>query len=177
MSRKFVISDTHFGHENIIKLTGRPFETVDRMDEFMVDCWNSVVKPNDEVWHLGDFAYRVKDFDYLEGVFRRLHGRKYLVLGNHDGLDTRRLPWASVAQQYVGKLGSLKVHLYHYPIREWDGYWRGTVHLHGHTHGSLPNTDGSMDVGVERLGYVPMDLEDVAEKFKAWTSRNGTRNG
>ena len=47
----WVISDTHFGHENIIKFCNRPFSNAEEMDECMIDRWNETVKPTDEVIH------------------------------------------------------------------------------------------------------------------------------
>ena len=175
MSNKFYISDTHFGHENILKLANRPFGSIEEMDEKIIENWNAVVKPNDEVYHLGDFSYRASGIEYLERTFQRLRGRKHLILGNHDGVDTTRLPWASVGSQYRGRAGKIRVHLMHYPMREWDGYWRGVVHLHGHTHGTLPEWPGSMDVGVERLDYTPIELTEVKGRFAEWTERNTGR--
>lgn len=51
-------ADTHFGHRNILKHCDRPFGSVKEMDEALIAMWNAVVGLNDDVWHLGDFAYR-----------------------------------------------------------------------------------------------------------------------
>lgn len=169
MSRKFIISDTHFGHVNIIKLANRPFESVTQMDDYMIQKWNSVVRPNDEVWHLGDFSHRVNDVDTLTKIFKSLNGRKSLIAGNHDAAALG-LPWVDVSYQYVGKLGPLTVHMHHYPLREWQGYYRGAVHLHGHVHGTLEDLPGSMDCGVERLSYTPIDVEEVFVRNVVWVS-------
>ena len=50
-------SDTHFGHNNIIKFCKRPWKTTEEMNEALIERWNSVVKPDDIVFHLGDFAF------------------------------------------------------------------------------------------------------------------------
>ena len=52
----FFTSDTHFGHENIIKYCNRPFTSTEEMDKALISNWNKVVKPEDTVFHLGDFA-------------------------------------------------------------------------------------------------------------------------
>lgn len=78
----WVISDTHFNHYNIVHRFGRPFESVNHMNEHMIERWNSVVKPGDKVYHLGDFAMGPKDEHYK--FITRLNGKKRLIVGNHD---------------------------------------------------------------------------------------------
>jgi calcineurin-like phosphoesterase family protein len=65
------------------------------MDEAMIASWNSVVRPDDTVIHLGDFAHRV-DAHKVGNYFHRPNGEKHLVIGNHDGPETLALPWESV---------------------------------------------------------------------------------
>jgi calcineurin-like phosphoesterase family protein len=60
MTNVYFTADQHFGHAGIIGLCKRPFRSVEEMDEAMIANWNAVVGPDDEVWHLGDFAYRIK---------------------------------------------------------------------------------------------------------------------
>ncbi len=78
----YYISDTHFGHENIITLCSRPFESVEAMDALLIEKWQNKVRPQDEVYLVGDFAYRNKKsfVSYLE----QLPGKKHLIVGNHD---------------------------------------------------------------------------------------------
>jgi len=73
-----------FGHEKIIEYCNRPFDSVHQMDEEMIARWNAVVKPEDTVYHLGDFAFFRGGPDVLKDITRRLNGRKILVSGNHD---------------------------------------------------------------------------------------------
>lgn len=77
-------SDTHFGHARIIELSNRRFGSVDEMNEALVDNWNSVVKPEDTVYHLGDF--NLGKFDESIEYAGLLNGHKILVTGNHDRL-------------------------------------------------------------------------------------------
>lgn len=91
MAETFIISDSHFGHANSLTFKQsdgsplRDFSSVEEMDEHMVQCWNSVVRPEDKVIHLGDVVINKK---YLE-ILRRLNGKKKLIMGNHDIFDMK----------------------------------------------------------------------------------------
>ncbi len=157
--QKFYIADTHFGHEAIIGLCGRPFNSVREMDDYLVDAWNSTVKQTDIVYHLGDFSFG--GAAHAKQIFRRLNGRKRLILGNHDMRHGGPLPhildlgWdqAPTPALETTDCGE-RLYLSHYAHRTWPGSHRGSYHFYGHTHGSLPHVGNSRDVGV--------DVEDVA---------------
>lgn len=76
-------ADTHFGHENVIAMDGRPFGSAEEMDEELVRRWNETVRKGDIVYHLGDFAMSGKP-EYLSSIAERLNGKIRLVFGNHD---------------------------------------------------------------------------------------------
>lgn len=165
--RKFYISDTHFMHEKLLTMQPRPFKTIDRHDEHLVECWNSVVGKKDIVYHLGDVAFRLADrADRVKAIFDSLNGVKYLVMGNHDLDDDghlhpalARLDWADRPEFVkIVRDEGYKVVLSHYAHREWQGKFGGAVHFYGHSHSKLPPFERSRDVGV--------DMEDVA-----WTPR------
>lgn len=83
--KKFYVSDTHIGHERMLSMQPRPFSSIEEHDEYIETAWNSVVGDDDIVYHLGDFAFNLsRDADRIRGVFMRLKGRKFLVVGNHD---------------------------------------------------------------------------------------------
>lgn len=82
--KTYVISDTHFGHANIIKLADRPFKNVDEMNKTIINNWNSIVNDEDIVYILGDFSFKGKSADYYA---KQLKGRKILIKGNHDKID------------------------------------------------------------------------------------------
>jgi len=85
----FFTSDHHLGHANIIRFEplnrvderGVMFESVNQMDEFLIERWNEVVGLDDLVYHLGDASYKRET---LRAVLPRLNGRKILICGNHD---------------------------------------------------------------------------------------------
>lgn len=77
----FYVADTHFGHENVIKLSNRPFENAEEMNRKLIENWNSRVKGNDKVYILGDLFYR---FEGYQEILGKLKGEKHLIIGNHD---------------------------------------------------------------------------------------------
>jgi calcineurin-like phosphoesterase family protein len=78
---KWFSSDHHFGHKNVITYCNRPFKDEIEMTWKLIEAWNSVVKPDDEVFYLGDFSLADK---YARDITHRLSGKKYLIMGNHD---------------------------------------------------------------------------------------------
>ena len=77
----YYIADLHLGHENVIKFSGRPFESIEEMDKALIENWRAVVKPNDDIYVLGDLIFRSGD---PEKYLRQLTGRIHLIKGNHD---------------------------------------------------------------------------------------------
>lgn len=163
-------SDTHFGHSNIIKFCNRPFDSVAQMDEALIERWNARVKPNDTVWHLGDFAF-YKSYEETNAVFSRLNGNKYLIVGNHDYGNTKRLFWESVSPMEELMFGKLPIVLFHYPMVAWNRSWYGSVHLHGHTHGVLEGNNQRLDVGVDCWGYQPANFEEIEFRLRTFPKR------
>lgn len=185
----FVIADTHFGHENMHLLRleagigGYSCQTVRQMDEMLIDNWNSVVSPKDEVIVLGDFAWREKDF---ENLMRILNGTKTLVIGNHDTRNVRKSPlWKETGDIIRLRLGeednspkSEKVDIYccHYPLRSWNRTFHGSFHLYGHTHAAdmRDRREFNAGVDVEIDPYKPRSLANVlAAMAPRWFPKRG----
>lgn len=136
------------------------------MDDELVRRWNSVVGPDDEVWHLGDFAYRCGPNRLLD-IFSRLQGRAiHLVSGNHDRKHTLALPWASIQQYAELQVEGQAIVLFHYALRVWNRCHHGAWNLYGHSHGRLNGSSTSCDVGVDAWSYTPASLEQIAERLK-----------
>lgn len=160
-------SDTHFGHTNIIKYCNRPFRNTHEMNEALISNWNEKVRPEDEVWHLGDFAFgKGADFERIKVIFNRLNGRKNLILGNHDKRgQMERLGWDSIQDVKMVRDGAQDFWLSHYKHAIWPKSHRGVLHLFGHSHGTAPNTDKSLDVGVDPCAYHPVDAEEILKRL------------
>jgi calcineurin-like phosphoesterase family protein len=186
--RTFFTSDTHFGHANIIKYSGRPFKDVDHMNAAMVQAWNAVVAPGDVVYHLGDFAMGGKA--NVPKFLPQLNGTKILVAGNHDFKTSFMLEsgFAAVLHQAVikfpidprwqGMVPSLEAvcYLSHVPKEDaphiYDDYWGNRrqvdYHLCGHVHDGFAEklTDAQepkvrvINVGVDQTAdFAPHPLE------------------
>jgi len=153
-------ADTHFGHAAARALYRRPFPSVEAMDEAMVARWNEAAGPDDDVWHLGDFAVGRKAVAGAGEVLARLNGRKHLVIGNNDPPAVAALPgWASAARYAELEVDGVGVVLCHYAFRTWRNAGRGWINLHGHSHGRLrPLLPRQADVGVDAQGFRPVTL-------------------
>lgn len=155
MNKTFFVGCTHFQHANIIKLANRPFSSVEEMDETLIDNWNKTVGKNDVVYHLGDFAYHGTTSN--SDILKRLNGRITLIQGNHDPVL-----WGH--KYYEFKENKRLFVLFHYPIEEWNGYYRGAVHIHCHTHKpDLISAERRFNVTVEATGYKPISLEEIMQ--------------
>jgi calcineurin-like phosphoesterase family protein len=156
----FLIADTHFSHSAVIRMCQRPFRDVKEMDDAMIAGWNAVVRRDDTVIHLGDFAHRATD-DRLPKIFGALNGHKHLILGNHDAKATQTLAWESVRDIAYASIDSQNVVLCHYAMRTWPKIRRGALMLYGHSHGRLPGNVQSADIGVDVMGWSPVRLSTI----------------
>lgn len=169
----FVISDTHFGHLGVTKFLNfdgtklRPWDNVEEMDEALVKNWNSVVKPKDKVYHLGDVVINRKALPTIG----RCNGEKILVKGNHDIFKAEEylayfkdIRGCHVLDKYI--LSHIPIHTD--SIERWDG------NIHGHLHANKVmkklypgETDWKVEdkkyfcASVEQIGYTPIPYEDV----------------
>ena len=135
----FYISDTHFGHKNILKYDNRPYFTVAEMDADLIKRWNNAVKSTDTVYHLGDFSW-LKPVEESE-ILQQLNGTKILIRGNHDYKPTAE--WAEVLPFAEIVDNGRHVILSHFPIASYKNMTHGYYHLYGHVHNSFE--DGLFD--------------------------------
>lgn len=168
----YYISDLHFGHRNIIKMDGRPFETIEQMDEQLILSWSERVTDDDDVYIVGDFAYR--NGNTAIWYLRQLKGRKHLVIGNHDYItigDEKTLAYfASVEKMNLIVDKDRTVSLCHFPIAEWNGKRRGGYHIYGHIHNRndevyefMSRFDRALNAGCMVNGYRPVTLDELIE--------------
>jgi len=169
---EYFISDTHFGHKGSLNWpneAARKFKNVKEMNETIINNWNSIVKKEDTVYFLGDFAYKCSEKE-IKKFFDLLNGKIILIKGNHDN---RTLKANQKYHRFESIHDLLHITLYnrefvlcHYPIESWNGKNRGTIHLHGHTHERNTNITGNiLNVSCEVINYTPLSIEQVINKF------------
>lgn len=171
----FLTADTHFGHAGVCRFLRddgtklRPWDDPAEMDEIMVQRWNSVVKPTDKVYHLGDVVINRKSLSILH----RLNGDKVLIRGNHDifKLEDYTRFFRDVRGCHVLD-GMILTHI---PVHE-ESLGRFGVNIHGHLHyrrvvtrkhaGATEVIDPRYHcVSVEHTDYTPIALEVVKERI------------
>ena len=157
----FFTSDHHFGHENIISFSNRPFNDLHHMHASMTARWNNVVHKDDVVFHLGDFAFKQSPKRFIE----KLNGHIHLIIGNHDKPSQCKGLFESVEESKLIKEDGHSFYLHHYPHESWPQSHYGSLHLHGHVHinsvHSLSQRTRRMNVNVELWEYTPIPISEV----------------
>jgi calcineurin-like phosphoesterase family protein len=173
MSNVFFASDHHFHHENILKFLRsdgtqlRSFNGIHHMHEHIIAQHNSVVKPDDKVYFLGDVCM-TKNAAGLE-ILSRLNGIKVLIRGNHD--ECKLSQYAQYFDDVRGVCHRYGVVMTHVPIHP-ESLDRWGTNLHGHLHYKrvlLPNGHPDpryINVSMECLdNYTPVSLAEINKRI------------
>jgi calcineurin-like phosphoesterase family protein len=156
-------ADFHFGHEKVIGYSKRPFTSAKEMDDEMIRRWRVLVKPSDDVYILGDFA-----FADPRPYAAQLPGRKHLILGNHDDRWKSKLyecGFIWVKDVFGIFVEDVPIWLSHYAHLAWPKSHFGVWHVHGHSHGGIPATHNRCDVGVDCWDFAPVSFEKLKRKL------------
>ena len=213
----YFVSDTHFGHANICRGVSkwssenssnpngtRDFDTIEEMNDAIVNAINSRVGEDDILYHLGDWSFG--GWKNIYEFRKRIKCKNiHLILGNHDehiqkdkffphlvkdkyGLIseiedtlkhrelgmlkhqfdvTARDFFTSVSKLETITIGKIKLVLCHFPLEEWELMDSGSLHLHGHCHGSLETSPFRMeDVGLDAQNFNVLSSDEVIEMLK-----------
>lgn len=146
-----------FGHTNCALKFRSGFSSVDEMDELIISNWNSLVKPGDVVYHLGDFAW-----NNVKKYHDRLNGNITLVLGNHDDRKQCDGVFNVVRDVMTATMpDNRKIFMSHYSHRVWNKSHHNSWMLFGHEHGRLAPYGKSFDVGMDAHNFKPISYEQV----------------
>ena len=166
----YLLSDTHFEHKNIIEYSGRPFNNLEEMNNYIIQKWNETIKPDDEVYFLGDFCFGVAE--NIMKYATQLNGHKHIVMGNHDRKKTlyKEAGFITTEKRIVYPYATKKqIILSHKPILDLP---EGCVNIHGHIHEKqldtrLFNVENYYNVSVENINYTPKLLQEIIQE-KGW---------
>lgn len=173
----FFTSDTHYHHKNIVRGTSewkieespygiqrtRDFDTLEEHDEALIKRFNEVVKQDDVLWHLGDWSFG--GYEQIQKFRNRLICQNiHIVFGNHDqNIVKYNLEGCFNSTQWVKQftINKQMFFLSHYSHQVWDKSHKGSIHLFGHSHGSLKGIGRSMDCGVDTNNLYPYHLDEI----------------
>lgn len=208
MKNIWFISDTHILHENIVHNlgSGRPFTNMDHMVSSIRNNWIQNVKPDDDIYHLGDAA--MGDFTESIKFFEDLPGNKFFVPGNHDKIFSgntknhieRFLPFYEKAGftvlpeiveiSFDTSYGSQKVLVSHFPYSEpylkgrYDKYEKhrpknkGLPLIHGHTHSKEQFSGNVLEfhVGVDANNFSPVNAKNIVSWLNMLNTKKLLKN-
>lgn len=180
--RVFISSDTHYAHKNICRGvtdwrtqdgevpvgSTRDFETIEQMNNRLVNGINNVVGQDDTLIMLGDVSFG--GFENI-GIFldRLICKNIHLILGNHDthienNRENIQSRFLSVQHYLEVNINDKNFVLCHYPLQSWNGLNKGVIQLHGHVHLPANRKFGNgkrMDVGVDGNDMVPYSIDGI----------------
>lgn len=166
----WVISDTHFGHNNIVDYCRRPAEH----EDILVEEWNAAVPDSGVVLHLGDLSYRNNAY-FKNIIAKKLSGNeKLLILGNHDKqrFSFYRDSGFKIVKPFNINYDKHVVSFSHYALRKSPG--KKLIHVHGHIHNNgyggkgapfVPFSDKQINVSAEQIHYRPVNLADLLNGY------------
>lgn len=142
MANTYVCSDLHFFHDNIVEHCNRQHLPLSHND-WILEKVNKGVCDDDIVYHLGDFAYGKYKLPDLKDIISKLNGSWIFTIGNHDKVNQLKVACEGTRHTVVSDYHTIRYKekifiMFHYPIQNWWNMYRGSIHLHGHTHDNSP---------------------------------------
>lgn len=171
----YFTSDLHHQHKRICEFTGRKDVTNhEEHTQWLIDMINTRVTNSDQLYLLGDISFSHKVNEVCD-FYSKLNGQKFVIKGNHD--DRKGLnalveqgiiqAWYDYKEKTVSFEGeNYHLVMMHFPLAAWHKQHYGSIHLHGHTHGSYQGDGKILDIGVDNSikifnEYKVFSLEDV----------------
>lgn len=144
------------------------------MNKALIENWNNKISFDDNVYILGDVT--MKGPGAAMSVLQQLKGKKHLICGNHDYFVRKesfeRSLFVSIQDYSEVTYSNTMFVLSHYPMLEWNGYYKGSIMLHGHQHNhreynEANRRDGILryDVGVDANNMTPISAKEIIAFF------------
>jgi len=172
----FFTADTHYHHPNIVgpsvstwKSGFRNFDTIEQMDDTLANNINERISEDDILFHLGDFAWGDRNVEWFRK--RIICKSIYLILGNHDKEIRKRAKLQSLFTKVFEfgteiLINNTRFVLCHYALKVWHQWAQGSIHLYGHSHGNLPASGKSKDIGVDTNNFYPYSLSEIINEME-----------
>jgi calcineurin-like phosphoesterase family protein len=141
----------------------RGFASIQEMDDHIITNWNELVKPEDLVYHLGNFAW---DPIGAEDGIQKLNGTIAFISGDWD-LAIRdilgNIPQHEILKEEIVLLDALDLVISHWPLLDWPGMNDKTIHIHGGSkHKSVINKESiRINCNTELWSYKPINLDTI----------------
>ncbi len=171
----YYIADIHFDDLLVFKKCHREY-SIEQYRELIIDNWNSRVNDDDDVYILGDVAE--DNFTGVIDILRKLKGKKYLIVGNHDEKleklyeESRLFLDISFIKLIIDN--GRKVCLCHYPLMDWMEFNREGILVYGHIHNKTAlngpayaqmkeyyKDKPAYNAGVDVIGFKPRTLDEL----------------
>lgn len=174
----YLSSDLHIGHDKEFLYKPRGFDTVQEMNEFIVQKQNEIVSDDDDYYILGDVT--LGKLDEALPYLRRLRGHIHVIRGNHDSNARmacyKELGWETADALFMPYKKKIMLFLSHFPMNTESHevrpgcppYFYRVINLHGHTHqtGKFDQGDFNYHVGCDSSGCTPLLLDDIVREVK-----------
>lgn len=162
VNKIYFSSDHHFGHNNIIRYSDRPFPDTNLMRDCMIGNHNKVIS-NEDTWIcVGDFAF-LHD-DVANEILNQLNGFKILIIGNHDiyRRKVKNLNFDAIYPCLDMTIWDIPMFISHYPFHNIPTGW---LNIHGHEHITHREATGNQfyNVNVELHNYKPVSIQKIIE--------------
>lgn len=180
MGEIWFTSDLHLSHQRTFLYEPRGFTSPEEMAEAIVERWNSVVKPEDTVYNLGDLV--LNDADAATPYLQALNGNQVWLVGNHDTLNKiekitsscpriHLLGTPQTSYATVIKNGKWGFYLSHYPtcVGDFEEYKRLCC-ICGHSHTKDRWQDWNKmcyHVEMDAHNCYPVNIEEIRADIRA----------
>ncbi|HJX05272.1 MAG TPA: hypothetical protein VJ461_01020 [Candidatus Nanoarchaeia archaeon] len=173
--KTYLIGDTHFDHENVIRYCKRPFRTKQEMNQLMLENWNNTVNDDDFVMFMGDMSFG-RDSRPADYWLEQLKGQVIFFKGSHD--QSKKVHYNHSMILDIMNQEFLFLHDPKYAPTGWNKWV-----VHGHLHNNWPTRyalvngeQKTINVSVELINYKPVLLEEIINKslarIKYWKELN-----
>jgi calcineurin-like phosphoesterase family protein len=159
----YITADFHYSHENIIRYCSRPFPNIGSMNDALIHNANSIVRPEDMVYHIGDFSFSKP----WSNVVSRLNGTWIFLWGNHD---FKRLNGVPLHRAIELRRRGKRIYMNHHPeecvgISGYDLYL--TAHSHEKWKVKVLEDKKLINVGVDVWNFTPVSLDKLIGDYCA----------